>query len=633
MQGSSVYANYEGTGVGINFTTAQQEYLNYSFNYALLMLFLDFFIFAFLGLYLDKIIPSSYGKHYHPCFCLSPKFYGCGQRRRRRAADDEDDGDVEERLMGSEAADDNTFESTQMGAENYEAPPLICKRQENLGDFVRIEGLAKTYDGGFQAVRGVNFKMYENQIFALLGHNGAGKSTVISMLTGLIKKSQGSASVYGVDLFDDMDEVREFMGVCPQHDVLFDLLTPREHLDIFYDFKGGDPARKQEEIDSLIRDVGLTIDQNKPAYSLSGGNKRKLSVCIALCGGSKFVLFDEPTSGMDLGARRNLWDMLKKYKNERILVLTTHYMDEADVLGDRIGIMAKGRMMCLGSSLFLKNRFGTGYRITFVKKRKKAHPHLLKFLESYFTGVELSSEVHDEVSYVVPKSNSANFAGFFEQLDARLEEFDVSSYGVSMSNLEDVFLKINQEFAPDVFGGLKRAFDGSNASSSQNSDAGKYGGVQSIGMTESGKASKVDDSNNSLDSDEREAILEQVSEENLIRGSSCVRSCTAASAKRCIIYRRDICAMICQIVVPLTLVVLGLWITAGAVSIKQSDPRPLSTGWYPSPQRILMNEENVHLEGDGNDVSPKDILAKMPNSTDFFDVTWVANTTYDDFYN
>ena len=88
--------------------------------------------------------------------------------------------------------------------------------------------------------------------------------------------------------------------------------------------------------------MGLTIDKNKPAHTLSGGNKRKLSVSIALCGGSKFILLDEPTSGMDLGARRGLWDMLKSYKRDRIVILTTHYMDEADVLGDRIGIMAKG---------------------------------------------------------------------------------------------------------------------------------------------------------------------------------------------------------------------------------------------------------------------------------------------------
>ena len=168
-----------------------------------------------------------------------------------------------------------------------------------------------------------------------------------------------------------MSDVRKYMGVCPQHDVLFEYLTPEEHLDIFYDFKGGDPATKAEELRGLIVDVGVAPDKKKQAGSLSGGNKRKLSVAIALCGNSKFVMLDEPTAGMDLSARRGLWDMLKNYKANKIIILTTHYMDEADVLGDRIGIIGQGKLLCLGSSLFLKNRYGAGYKLTMVKKHKK----------------------------------------------------------------------------------------------------------------------------------------------------------------------------------------------------------------------------------------------------------------------
>ena len=167
---------------------------------------------------------------------------------------------------------------------------------------------------------------------------------------------------------------------------------------------------------------------------------------------------------MDLGARRNLWDMLKSYKKDRIIILTTHYMDEADVLGDRIGIMCKGTLQCIGSSLFLKNRFGVGYKITFVKKRRKAHPALERFMQSYFQGVTKCGEVVEEISFVIPKTEAQNFGGFFQTLDSRLDEFDIRSYGVSMSNLEDVFLKINQEFAPDLFGDLK-SFDDSKGSS------------------------------------------------------------------------------------------------------------------------------------------------------------------------
>lgn len=143
-----------------------------------------------------------------------------------------------------------------------------------------------------------------------------------------------------------------------------------EHLDLFFELKGGDPAKKAKEIDEMVRDVGLTVDKDKQSGSLSGGNKRKLSVSIALIGQSKLVLLDEPTSGMDLSARRALWNMLRKYRRDRIIILTTHYMDEADVLGDRIGIMAQGQLKCLGSSLFLKNKFGGGYKMVMVKKLK-----------------------------------------------------------------------------------------------------------------------------------------------------------------------------------------------------------------------------------------------------------------------
>ena len=179
------------------------------------------------------------------------------------------------------------------------------------------------------------------------------------------------------------------------------------------------------------------------AHTLSGGNKRKLSVCVALCGGSRFVLLDEPTSGMDLGARRNLWDMLKTYKRDRIVILTTHYMDEADVLGDRIGIMAKGQLMCLGSSLFLKNRFGAGYKLSIVKKEQEIGKGLEKFLGVYFAGITKHNEIRDEVHYVIPRDQVGNFKAFFEAFDTKLDEFKVKSYGVSMTTLEDVFLKIN----------------------------------------------------------------------------------------------------------------------------------------------------------------------------------------------
>lgn len=447
-QTAVVFAEYEGTGAGIDWSTAGVIYQNYSFASGLWMMAVGLCAWTLLGLYLDAVLPSKYGKRKSPIFCLLPRSYKCCRGERRRVQQNRGDDE----LAATDTAQDDHFEMANVGEANYEAPPLLCRRLEQFGDYLRVENLQKTFPGGFQAVKGLNVKMYNGQIFALLGHNGAGKTTTISMLTGLITKTDGRATVYDTDVFEEMSDVREFMGVCPQHDVLFQLLTPEEHLSIFYDFKGGDPERKEEELRKMIKDSGLTIDKAKCAGTLSGGNKRKLSVCIALCGGSRFVLLDEPTSGMDLGARRNLWDMLKSYKRDRIVILTTHYMDEADVLGDRIGIMAKGQLMCLGSSLFLKNRYGAGYRLTVVKKEQQLGAGFDAFLHVYFAGCQKHSEVRDEVNYLIPRDQCGNFKAFFEAFDSKLDEYKVKSYGVAMTTLEEVFLKINQEFAPELFG-------------------------------------------------------------------------------------------------------------------------------------------------------------------------------------
>ena len=203
------------------------------------------------------------------------------------------------------------------------------------------------------------------------------------------------------------------MGVCPQHDILFDLLTPEEHLDIFCDFKGVDKKNKKEEIRKMLVDVDLFGGKETEARNLSGGNRRKLSVAIAMIGGSKIVLLDEPTAGMDLSARRKLWNMLKNYKNNRIIILTTHYMDEADILGDRIGIMTGGQLICLGSSLFLKNRFGVGYNLTMVKQHKEANHKVGKYLEQKFGEVKKLSEVSSEITYQIPTALSYKFKDFF----------------------------------------------------------------------------------------------------------------------------------------------------------------------------------------------------------------------------
>ena len=145
------------------------------------------------------------------------------------------------------------------------------------------------------------------------------------------------------------------------------------------------------------------------AGQLSGGNKRKLSVAIALIGQSRLVVLDEPTAGMDLGARRKLWNMLKRYKENRIIILTTHYMDEADILGDRVGIMNEGELTCIGTPLYLKNKYGSGYTLTAVKKNGiNTDTFDLEHYINERLGAEVTktSDISNEVNFQIPSSLS-----------------------------------------------------------------------------------------------------------------------------------------------------------------------------------------------------------------------------------
>lgn len=222
---------------------------------------------------------------------------------------------------------------------------------------------------------------------------------------------------------------------------------------------------------TAIEDVALLEKRHSFAKDLSGGMKRKLSVAIAFCGESKVVFLDEPTSGMDPFSRRFTWNVIRQYREGRCIVLTTHFMDEADILGDRIAIMADGQLRCAGSSLFLKKKYGVGYQLTIIKnppqaamlvddegdemkdeKRDKGKENgnkrgdgmqidlnvaLEEIVKGAVPSATVLSEAGKEISFQLPIGASDKFVGMFEQLD----EQDCT-YGVSVTTLDEVFLMV-----------------------------------------------------------------------------------------------------------------------------------------------------------------------------------------------
>ncbi|MXQ90013.1 hypothetical protein E5288_WYG013954 [Bos mutus] len=294
------------------------------------------------------------------------------------------------------------------------------------------------------AVQDLSLNLYEGQITVLLGHNGAGKTTTLSILTGLYRPTSGKVYISGYDISKDMVQVRKSLGLCPQDDILFHHLTVSEHLYFYCVIKGVPPEIQSKEINKMLISFGLIEKHDALAKSLSGGMKRKLSIIIALIGGSKVVILDEPTSGMDPVSRRFTWDVLQKHKENRTVLLTTHHMDEADVLGDRIAIMAKGTLQCCGSTIFLKKVYGVGYHLIIVKDRHCDVQEISELIKYHIPEARLENNVAAELSFVLPKEYTDRFKALFTEMEDRQEELGIASFGISITTMEEVFIRVSQ---------------------------------------------------------------------------------------------------------------------------------------------------------------------------------------------
>ncbi|NXB02084.1 ABCAD protein, partial [Leptocoma aspasia] len=254
------------------------------------------------------------------------------------------------------------------------------------------------------AVKDLNLTFHKGQITALLGPNGAGKTTVISLLTGLYPPSSGTIIVDGKDIRTELAAIRTELGVCPQYDVLFNTLTVREHLLLYGSVKAPGWTKEQlnEQVSGALEDVDLSQHQYKPVGALSGGMKRRLSIAISFIGNSKTVVLDEPTSGVDPCSRRSIWDVLLKYKAGCTLIFTTHHLDEAEVLSDRIAILQRGQLRCCGSPSYLRETYGQGHSLTLIKKDPKHIVQVTSLVQTHIPEAFLKENSGTELTYVIP---------------------------------------------------------------------------------------------------------------------------------------------------------------------------------------------------------------------------------------
>ncbi|XP_030067809.1 phospholipid-transporting ATPase ABCA3 [Microcaecilia unicolor] len=425
--GAQLIGMFEGKGTGVQWADLMKPLSvddNFTMAHVLGMLLLDSVLYGLVAWYVEAVFPGEYGVPQPWYFFLTP-LYWCGTPRTVLGREKEEAEDPEKALK----------------REFFEEEPT------DLVSGVKIKHLSKVFKMGKkskEAVRDLTLNMYEGQITVLLGHNGAGKSTTLSMLTGLYPPTSGEAYINGYEIAREMALIRKSLGLCPQHDVLFDNLTVEEHLSFFSVLKGLPPWKCPEEIERILQILDLQDKCYSLSKTLSGGMKRKLSIGIALIGNSKVVMLDEPTSGMDPASRRATWDLLQQQKRGRTILLTTHFMDEADLLGDRIAIMAKGELQCCGSSLFLKHKYGAGYHMVMVKKPHCNVGEISQLICRYVPNATLESNAGAELSFILPKESTHRFEALFTELEQKQKELGISSYGASVTTMEEVFLRVGK---------------------------------------------------------------------------------------------------------------------------------------------------------------------------------------------
>ncbi len=301
---------------------------------------------------------------------------------------------------------------------------------------IAVENIVKRY-GDFEAVKGVSFSVSEGEIFGLLGPNGAGKSTLIRMMTTLIPVTAGKAIVAGHDVVDDPDDVRRVIGVIPQALTSDQDLTLEENLIIYAKLYGVPRAQRDKNIEEVLEAVDLVKWRDAQTKTLSGGMRRRLEIARGLVHNPKIFFLDEPTTGLDPVSRIAVWEMLNKLKTTRNLtmLLTTHYMEEADKLCDRIAIVDHGNLVALGTPVELKNSVA-GANVVEVRfdREADAWEERLKNLEGV-TSVQPESAGFYRVLTTSGSRTTMQIVELAQSLGETL-----TSLSVQNTTLDDVFI-------------------------------------------------------------------------------------------------------------------------------------------------------------------------------------------------
>ena len=296
---------------------------------------------------------------------------------------------------------------------------------------VSIQNVRKIYAGGFEALKGIHLEIQEGEIIALLGPNGAGKTTFINILAGTVIKTAGKVNVWGFDLDENPRQVRASVGIVPQEVNLDPFFSPRKLLELQAGLYG--VKEKDRITDAILKLVSLEKQANSYARSLSGGMKRRLLMAKALVHQPPIVFLDEPTAGVDVELRQNLWKNVRLLNNLGVtIILTTHYLEEAEEMCDRIAILNKGNIVALDSTKNLLDRIQTK-KVTFKTDK------IIDIKDEDIDSLKVVSKLDTEICVSYEKSKI-----HIEELINLIKKNNVKILDISTDDgdLEDVFLRL-----------------------------------------------------------------------------------------------------------------------------------------------------------------------------------------------
>ena len=350
---------------------------------------------------------------------------------------------------------------------NNQNKQYIQEDPQNQKLAVEVKNIVKCFNvkGEINEVlKNISFNGYYDEIFAILGHNGAGKTTLINIMTGILSATSGEVYYDGMPIKGNETEISKYFGFCPQFDTLDNHLTVEEHVKLYASIKN-----LKIDTDEIIKDIDLFSKKDAFPYKLSGGQKRKLCITLALLGSPKYVFLDEPTTGLDPYSRKSVWELLSRKKKDRIIFITTHYMDEADYLADRKMITSNGVITCLGTSLFLKTSFNMNYSLDIhIEESKdccipddifnKYCPDAISSKKISKTNIHVHQE-HDSttknsnnntltddfiITYLLPMKYSKMFKDIFEEINGLIknENNSIKNFSITAPSLEELFVKL-----------------------------------------------------------------------------------------------------------------------------------------------------------------------------------------------